>query len=171
LIQYEKDVTISAGDRSVSMPSDFHHDLLACYDPERKNYPTIRSNTRVLYRDYNAAESVSEVSEVALEGETLFIYRKAAKDITLTVSYYGKPTTLADDNDEPTGLPEHLQNDLLVSGTLIEFLPESSDDIQVKEARKDYHIQRHLIARKRLKEFYINAPKQQNQIIRLQRDY
>jgi len=159
LIKANEAITVNAGDTSVSMPSDYHHDLLAVWDNTNGGEPTIRLNRSSLYKSYNRSETSSRVNEVAVEGSVLWVRPKVSQNVELLVDYYRMPQTLTNDSDIPEGIPPDLHHDLLVCGPLAELLPDSPDDYPVKERRKSYNIDRFANGIGMLKNVYPHAPR------------
>lgn len=107
-------ITTVVGTGFVDMPDDFHRTLQFAVKANGTEVDIANSFIAFLETD-PSMQKEGNVNEVIEHGRKLYYVNipKAAEDITL--HYYRKPVDMVDDDDEPEGIPEHLQISLLVN--------------------------------------------------------
>ena len=152
LISAEK-VTVPAGMPGTRMPAAYHHDLITAYSCTHDVWLTVRTSRKALYDGY-VLGSLSQIGapftmpfvledasttatgpaqECAVDGRSsdgfdiLWVRPAVAAEEVIRCEFYRKPV----DMDlvtitTPDGIPFEFHSSLLVSGTLVEKLPEST---------------------------------------------
>jgi hypothetical protein len=165
-----------ANDLSTSMPQDFHHSLLSAFSKTNRRDLIIRPNARSLYLGYDTTSSGLTIDEVAQSGyESDAVLecrpRTAAQD-EVEVEYYRQPYTMAKDADVPE-IPDtdDLHNLCIVSGVLVEKLPETEMDPKVIKDLLGLHGGRLQIGMGMVKNMALNSPKPRPELRRKTRFY
>lgn len=169
-------VYLVSGDQSVSMPSDFQHDLLSAYSLTNKRDLTIRPDQRSLYRGYTPSSIGQSVEEVAVSGleETAILHVRpmSGGEDEIECMYYRFPGLMVNDTDVPE-LPS--QNDIhelcIVSGVVLEKLPETDFAPDIMKMLMGLHGGKLQSGMQILKTMYKNAPKSRPQYRRKTRFY
>jgi len=124
---------------SVSMPPDYHRSLYRCYSATNNTQIKVYENLPLLLRTVGKVDLVGRVIGVAVRGDELHYQRIPGTAETLDIYYSAKPTTLEEDTDEPTCLPDFLVRDLLVGYACKEIYDQIEDEIDgVKLNRNNY---------------------------------
>ncbi|RLA78370.1 MAG: hypothetical protein DRG33_05605 [Deltaproteobacteria bacterium] len=134
LIDSNTVTVIGSGSGIVALPADYHHNLFEATSVTHSNEPIrIRSNIKAMDRDYPDTQSkIGRVKDVAENSGNLHCLPVPADDESLLVRYYRKAATLVNDSDEPEGIPDYLQEDLLVGYVVKDKLPLVSKSLGLK---------------------------------------
>lgn len=175
-------ITLPAGVIAGVMPVNFQQDLLSAYSETYDRWLTVRTNLKALYDGYtlgnmhaagfpmttpftlqDASESsVGPIQEVAVDGSSvddgervgvLWVRPATLEEEIVQIRYYRKPIAMAENTDTPE-IDEEWHRGLLVSGTLIEKLPESEIPPEVIGQLLPLHTARYASALAELKARY-----------------
>jgi len=107
-------VATSTSDAYVNMPTNFHRDLQFVSSSTGSEIDIAESFIEFaeIYPLLNKSGKISEVIE---HGRRLYYQGIPTSSETVTLHYYRKPVNMVNDADTPDGLPEHLQESLLVN--------------------------------------------------------
>jgi hypothetical protein len=94
------------------LPDDFNRDVVQVINANSESIPIEPSFMRFL--SLNPEQDAGSVRACAVKGKRLLYRDIPSVAETLTVHYYQTPTPMSGDDDEPTGIPEHLQYQILV---------------------------------------------------------
>lgn len=104
--------------------SNFHHDIINPVNITIKEDINLRSSKRVLYDMYLLSERFyGNITDVAIEKETLYALPIPEADQIITFSCYDKPETIAGDDTVPTIIPPELHDALIVNKILMDKFP------------------------------------------------
>jgi hypothetical protein len=182
-------ITLPAGVIAGMMPANYQHGLVAAYSETTDKWLIIRTNTKALYADYSlgylsnsglpftapftvqdaSTTATGPIDECAVEGikedtagalrQILWVRPATCQEETIQVRYYRKPVDMAADADVPDGLNEELQRRILVSGALVEKLPESALEVQRIKELMALHASRYADGMADLMRLYPYSPK------------
>jgi len=79
---------------------------------------------------YPSMDNAGDVEYVVIEGNTMYYQNIPAVATTLTVLHRRKPVVMVEDNDEPEGIPEHLQLEVIVPKVAIRGFDKIEDGIE-----------------------------------------
>jgi len=94
------------------LPLDYQRDLVQVVNESYDDIPIVPSFRKFLKQ--NPKQDAGSVRICSPHGKTLLYRDIPSTAETLTVHYYQTPTLMEDGDDEPTGIPEHLQYQILV---------------------------------------------------------
>lgn len=181
-------ITLPAGVIGGRMPSDYQHNLITAYSETQDKWLSIRSNTKSLYDGYRLGHlstvglpmefpyelespdesNVGPIDDVAIEGvdydggveySVLWCKPATSQEETVQCRYYRLPDEMADDTDTPDGIPEEYHKPIMVSGTLIEKLPDTALDPAMITALIELHSNLYTTALAELNRRFPFAPK------------
>lgn len=127
----------------INLPSDYHKNLYAVTSADSPKPPiTILANLQALakrWRDnWNASGAIEEVA--VAQNRLLWYQPIPPTPDTLTLFYYMNPPVLVNENQEPSCIPAHLQEDLIVSHVLKELFSEVEDGAEgAKKINTSYY--------------------------------
>jgi len=114
----------------VSLPANYQRKVFLVYDSNNnKFYPPQGGDYYAFARfmqqvtDLGLAETGS-IYRVAIKGRNIYYQGIPSASTTLGLHYYRKPATLALDGDEPEGIPDHLQEQVLTAHVLMNIMGE-----------------------------------------------
>lgn len=118
----------------VALPSDYQRNVFLVLDssgvkidpPPGGDYYAFQLFLRSI-ADMRLSESGS-VYRVAVKGKNLYYQGIPSTAETIGLHFYRKPATLALDGDEPEGIPEQLQERLIVHGVLADIYGSQIED-------------------------------------------
>jgi len=128
-------VTVTGGDTGIeALPADFSHSVYEATSTTNDEEPVlIYRSIKSLHKDYTTTEAkVGRIEGVAEAGSNLYALPVPEDDEALLIRFYRVPATLAGDSDEPEGIPDHLQEDLLVGWVVRNRYPQVSEKGQLK---------------------------------------
>ena len=142
--------TVATGSNSyVALPSAegnaFHTDkelalFFVASQSQDKEINIIESWIKFL-RKYPRLDQANDVYDVCVRGASLYHQGIPATADTLDLHFYRKPVAMAENtDDEPDGIPEHLQEDLLVSFASWDIYKEIEEDISGKTPLTDKYL-------------------------------
>jgi hypothetical protein len=185
LIHSEK-VRVPAGTPGARMPGTYHHSLLTAYSCTHDIWLTVRTSRKALYDGYtlgslsqiggpynlpfiledDSTTQTAPAKECAVDGvsvdgyDILWVRPAVADEEVIRCEYYRKPVNMnLTDKLTPDGIPEELHSKLLVSGTLVEKLPESSLDDGLIAKLLQLHIAKYNDGLAMLREMFPFAPR------------
>ena len=121
------DVTTDT-DEKVDLPTTFQRQLFRVFsDTNDENVPIMLSFQRFL-DEYEEMDTAGSIEYVCVKGNQLYYANIPATADTLTLHFYRKPVDMATDSTEPDGIPEHLQEALLVNFAMKEILFDLKKD-------------------------------------------
>ncbi|MCP3686563.1 MAG: hypothetical protein GY861_28325 [bacterium] len=159
LIEENDVIGASAGDLTIDMPDDFHHDLLRVYSITKSTQPEIKPNKKSLYSDFIDDET-GTIQAVATDGTYMYILPEASEQEDLRIDYYKKPDSLTADTSEPTCIPKELRKKLLVHGVLIELLPDSYNDPNIIQLKMQLSVAQYNEGIRKLRLINKDAPRE-----------
>lgn len=80
-------------------------------------------------RYYPTLSLTSTVVAVSHKGKKLYYQGKPPSNVDITIHFYRRPVDMEDDSDEPDGIPEHLQESLIVGWAAKEIFNLVEDGI------------------------------------------
>lgn len=98
----------------VDMPIDFHRDLQFVASSTGSEIDIAHSFIEFA-ETYPLLNKVGKISEVVEHGKKLYYQGIPTVSEEVTLHYYRKPVDMVDDYDTPDGIPEHLQEALLIN--------------------------------------------------------
>ena len=98
----------------VNMPTNFHRDLQFVASSTGSEIDIAESFIEFT-ETYPLLNKSGKISEVIEHGRKLYYQGIPTSSETVTLHYYRKPVNMVNDNDVPDGIPEHLQEALLVN--------------------------------------------------------
>ncbi len=101
----------------VAMPDNFHRTLQFAVKANGSEVDIADSFIEFIETD-PAMTRAGNINEVIEHGGKLYYLNVPTVAEEVTLHYYRKPVDMVDDNDEPDGIPEHLQIVLLVNFAL-----------------------------------------------------
>jgi hypothetical protein len=149
---------------------------LLAFSITNKRHLTIRLNARSLYLGYDPTSSgatIEEVAQAGYESDAILHCRpRTAAEDEVEVEYYRKPYSLNKDTDVPE-IPDadDLHNLCIVSGVLVEKLPETDLDPKVIRDLLGLHGGRLQIGMGMVKHMALNSPKPRPELRRKTRFY
>ena len=96
----------------VDMPSTYHRGLQLVVSA-RGSEIDIAHSFIAFTETYPALDKTGNISEVVEQGNKLYYQGIPLAEEILTLHFYRKPAIMVNDDDEPDGIPEHLQMQLL----------------------------------------------------------
>ena len=110
-------VTTSITDAYVDMPDTYHRGLQLAVSARGSEIDITHSFIEFT-ETYPLLDRTGTISEVAENGGKLYYQGIPLSPEEITLHFYRKPVIMVDNNDEPDGIPEHLQMSLLVNFAL-----------------------------------------------------
>ena len=110
--------TVTTGlDSYVALPDDYGRGVSLVLNSDGDDIKVVKNVITLIKNHIN---DTSKVDSVSVKG--LFIYYGSIPSTpeVLTLHYYRKPNNMVGDTDEPDGIPEHLQDDLLCNYAITE---------------------------------------------------
>jgi len=107
-------VTTELGLAYVDMPSNYHRDMQLVVSA-RGSEIDIAHSFIAFTETYPALDRTGTISEAVAQGNKLYYQGIPSAAEILTLHFYRKPVIMVNDDDEPDGLPEHLQMSLLAN--------------------------------------------------------
>ena len=98
----------------VDMPSTYHRNLQLAVS-ESGNEIDIANSFIKFTETYPALDRTGTISEVVENGGKLYYQGIPSVAEEINLHFYRKPVIMVEDDDEPDGIPEHLQMSLLVN--------------------------------------------------------
>ncbi len=165
LVDSDTVVFTGSGTGIKALPTDYHHDLFEATSTTHSDEPVkIRTNIRAMNRDYAGTQSkIGRIEDVAENGSNLHCLPVPADDESLLIRFYRRPATLVSDSDEPEGIPDYLQEDLLVGYVVKDKLPLVSKQLGLK---LQHYINDYNIALEKAQDYCQQSPKQKPYIKR-----
>jgi hypothetical protein len=112
----------------VSMPSDFQRNLQLVVSAEDTEID-IANSFLEFTETYPALNKAGSVVECCEFGSQFYYQGIPTTSVDLTIHYYKVPTDMADDTDEPDGIPNHLHRGLLINHACWKFFELIEDGI------------------------------------------
>lgn len=124
----------------VTMPTDYQRDLDSYVYSTAQNdvfklVPTF-SELQVMFPGLN---ETGAILTGCLVGRTLYYQRRPGSADTLRLAYFSYPTALSADSSEPTVLPPHLHERLLVSKALVYCFERIELGLDSKKTNTEYY--------------------------------
>ncbi len=136
------DVATVTGAAIVALPDDFQRDVIAVFSAaQQREVRLLNSHIRFIRR-YPSLLTPGAVEAVSVKGGNLYYQGIPAAPDTLYVHYHRKPTPMADDDDTPDGIPEHLQRSLIVHRVAWRVFDQIEDGIEGQKVNTIYHQRR-----------------------------
>jgi len=112
-------ITLSVTDDEwlYDMPATYHKKLYKCYDGDWNKITIHRSLDDIDSLDIDHDDTGDLVTDVAVRDNRIGVYPMA--DDTLRLWYFKKPTTLVNDGDEPTCIPDAYHYRVIISKVVI----------------------------------------------------
>ena len=155
-------VTTSAEATSVALPDDYFRNLFLAHSAAMDRPIIVYDSREQMLHDWSRDFGESgQVRACCVTGANLDYLRSGAD--TLTLHYYTLPEDLADDTDEPTELPAHLHQNLLVGYACREIFMEIYEDEDTVAVKR--HAGLYELAKAELRQFlgpYAKAPVKPN---------
>lgn len=123
----QANVSASASTAYVALPSDFHRNLFHVVDSDDW-IKEINHSWIDFLKSYPGLDESGTVAQVCVRGNRL--YFQPRQNTTLTIHYNRRPTDMSASDDEPDGIPWHLQERVLVSYVCRELFDEIEDGIE-----------------------------------------
>lgn len=117
-----------------SLPSDCSGRIL--YASDGKNELEVVS-LEWLLEDCPGMNEEGNIDFVAVEGSLIYYHKIPSVATTLTILHRRMPDLLVNDNDEPSGIPRHLQRGVLVTGAAMlgyDFIEDGLEGDKVNTA-------------------------------------
>ena len=141
--------TIQTGtDAYVALPSSevnaFHVDkeralIFVASQGQDKEINIMESWIKFLQK-YPQLDEAYDVYDVCVKAQNLYYQGIPSTADSLDIHFYRKPVTMKDGtNDEPDGVPDHLQEDLLVNFAAWDIFKEIEQDISGRTPETDKH--------------------------------
>jgi hypothetical protein len=159
-------ITVTGGDTGiVVLPADYCWKLFEVTSTTNNGESIrIRTNIQVMNSEYTDTQSkIGRVVDVAENGSNLHCLPVPTADEDLLIRFYRKPATLVNDDDVPEGIPDYLQEDLLVGYIVKKRFSLVSEQMQLKTQR---YIDDYNFAARKLQSYCRNSPKQRPYIAR-----
>lgn len=109
------DITTSTSDPYVDMPDDYSRELYFVSCPDDNKRITIYQSVPEFLSYYPGLSSTSDVIAVCVRGTRFYYQGMPDTAQTLTLYYHKTATDMAGALTTPDGIPEHLQEELLVN--------------------------------------------------------
>lgn len=152
-------VFTGGGTGVAALPADYHHSLFeATSTTNNTESVRIRTNIKVMNQEYADTKSkIGRIEDVAENGSNLHCLPVPVSDENLLIRFYRKPATLVDDTDIPEGMPNDLQEALLVGYVVKNKFPLVSDQPSLALQR---YVADHEAAREALRIYCQHSPQQ-----------
>ncbi len=143
-------VTLLAGESSVSLPAEFHRQLDLVVDPDGVELSKYDSHIKFL-KKYPLLDESGDPTCCSSKGGTLYCQPSPATDRVLTLYFYRLPVdmtivTSPAADDEPDGIPVHLQDKLLVNYACMHIFTGIEQGDDGKRPNTDLHTARFIQA-------------------------
>ncbi len=126
----------------VALPDDFQRDVIAVFSAaQQREVYLVKSHIRFIRR-YPSLSTPGAVEAVSVKGGNLFYQGIPASPDTLHVHYHRMPAPMADDDDTPDGIPEHLQRPLIVHLVAWRVFDQIEDGIEGQKVNTMSHQRR-----------------------------
>ena len=114
---------------TATMPSTYHRN--AWYGFNASYEPLVRYESLIEFRRRNMYDTAKTgaVSCFCVVGKTCHYSMRPSSSVNLIIHGFRLPVDMADDTDNPDGIPEHLQHRLLVNYALMELFGETEQDM------------------------------------------
>lgn len=126
----------------VTLPTEYMWALFHCASVTHDRIITSvykKDSYRELLRLYPLLDDVGNVEYIGVRGSRLYYQPIPGTVETLSIQFHGKPTELADDDDEPDFLPYHLHEELMVNFAAKEIYGLIEDGIEGKKINYNKH--------------------------------
>ena len=120
-------IDTAAGSGICDLPSDFNRNVVQVLNANAEDIHIEPSFVRFL--SLHPGQDPGSVRTCAVKGKKLLYRDIPSTAETLTVHYYQTPTLMTDEDDEPTGIPEHLQYPILVGYACAHFFNLIEDGV------------------------------------------
>jgi len=134
------DTITTTTENYVAMPDEYQRDL------DDYVYSTNQNDTFKLLKSYSALQvmfpGMNETGQVltgVLVGRTFYYQRIPGSADTLRINFFAYPTPLDLDADEPSIIPVHLHEKLLVNKALTYCFTRIEQGLDTKKINYDYH--------------------------------
>lgn len=92
--------------------------------------------------DYQDLTEAGDVEAIALEGRTLWYQYVPEEETDIVLLIYQNPSTLADNDEEPSDFPDHLHRNLFVHGAAYYMFDQIEDGLEGAKVNTDSHFMR-----------------------------
>lgn len=133
-------LVVAAGAKTASMPDDYNRDLLLAYqDGRRLNlFPESFITFRRLRPNYLTATG-SQVTDLAVQGKTLYLYPAPTPGATLHLTYQGNPPAIEPGTEIDDIIPAPFGSDLVEYYLCRECFSRIEDGIEGRKVNTDYY--------------------------------
>ena len=169
-LQTSKEVSAAAGATTITMPSNFLHDLFRIKTAAYPQGIVIAPNIKEL-KACTRPDETGKIQIACLEGKYLHFGPIPEADETLELHYYRKPEELIAGGEFPNYLPEIFQKELYQNYALKEAYMLIEDGVDGKMPNTQKYSAAFAAALGTLEAFYPNAPKARPNIRRVWSDF
>ena len=123
-----------------TLPSTFQRDLKLCVNSSGDQIFIYDSFAKFMARYPSLSNAGDSVEAVCAHGGKLYYQPIPSTAQTLTVHFYRKPVDMVGVDDTPDGIPEDIDEDLLVNFVCEDIFSEIEDGVEGRKVNTSYHL-------------------------------
>jgi hypothetical protein len=137
----------------VALPSDYLRKVFYIVSTNQDREVTLYESWIKFLKKYRLLDETGSVIDACVRGRSLYYQGIPATSDILVTHYIRKPAVMADEDDEPDGIPDYLQEDLLVNFVCWDIFSDLEDEESGRTPNTDKHQKRFLGAIAELREY------------------